>query len=296
MPLNETLTNTSPRLQYSPPSAWSDALLDDPLLDEYYTRSYRATNSSAGKGTVSFTWKGASIWIYGGYRERLGPYQIALDGEVETFPGYIQGSTPHGNILLFGRRDLDESQMHTFELTNLGENGQVLDLDYIVLEHQAFVPEESPSSFLNKRSEGHATKTPLIAGVSVISVLVLVMVCMVVWWRRQKNSPKEAAKDRQLIPDPYLCSPDMVSELPLVHSPTTRTLSHKSSFSTRREKSQAALHCALTPACSSHRLLPRYRRTHIMQITPNATIITIITIASILEATKDTDPVSLTTL
>ncbi|KAF7416135.1 hypothetical protein PC9H_002396 [Pleurotus ostreatus] len=213
MPLNETLTNTSPRLQYSPPSAWSDALLDDPLLDEYYTRSYRATNSSAGKGTVSFTWKGASIWIYGGYRERLGPYQIALDGEVETFPGYIQGSTPHGNILLFGRRDLDESQMHTFELTNLGENGQVLDLDYIVLEHQAFVPEESPSSFLNKRSEGHATKTPLIAGVSVISVLVLVMVCMVVWWRRQKNSPKEAAKDRQLIPDPYLCSPDMLFQL-----------------------------------------------------------------------------------
>ncbi|KAF9495492.1 hypothetical protein BDN71DRAFT_1506628 [Pleurotus eryngii] len=223
MPLNETLTNTSPRLQYSPPSAWSDALLDDPF--------YRATSSSAGKGTVSLTWRGVSIWIYGGYRERLGSYQIALDGEVETFPGYIQGSTPHGNVLLFGRRDLDESHMHTFELTNLGENGQVLDLDYIVLEHQAFVPEESPSSFLNKRSEGHATKTPLIAGVSVISVLVVVMVCMVIWWRRQKNFPKKAAKDRQLIPDPYLCSTDMVSELPLVHSPTTRALSHKSSFS-----------------------------------------------------------------
>ncbi len=64
-----------------------------------------------------------------------------------------------------------------------------------------------------------------------ISVLVVIMVCMVTWWRRQKNTPKKAAKDRQLIPDPYLCSPDMVSELPLVHSPTTRTLSHKSSFS-----------------------------------------------------------------
>ncbi|KAL4261844.1 hypothetical protein AB1N83_006983 [Pleurotus pulmonarius] len=212
MPLNETLTNTSPRLQYSPPSAWSDALLDDPLLDEYYTRSYRATNSSVGRGTVSFSWRGASIWIYGGYRERLGSYQIALDGEVETFPGYIQGSTPHGNVLLFGRRDLDESHMHTFELTNLGENGQVLDLDYIVLEHQASVPEES-SRFLSKRSEGRASKTPLIAGLSVISVLVVIMVCMVTWWRRQKNTPKKAAKDRQLIPDPYLCSPDMLFQL-----------------------------------------------------------------------------------
>lgn len=61
----------------------------------------------------------------------MGSYQIALDGEVETFPGYIKGSTPHGNVLLFGRRDLDESHMHTFELTNLGENGQVLALDYV---------------------------------------------------------------------------------------------------------------------------------------------------------------------
>ncbi|KAH7910421.1 hypothetical protein BJ138DRAFT_108847 [Hygrophoropsis aurantiaca] len=135
MYFNTTVANFSPLLLYVPQALWSEALPQDPLLSDYATQSYHATSASQGQASVSFSWSGTGVWLYGGYRPTLGAYKVVVDGKVCQYPGFQNGSTSQANYLLHGSRNLTAGT-HSIELTNISEDDEqnILDLDYLVFE------------------------------------------------------------------------------------------------------------------------------------------------------------------
>lgn len=70
--------------------------------------------------------------IYGGYRSRLGPYQVSVDNDkVLNFAGYQAGSQEDFNYLLCGI-ELDMG-LHELQLTNISPDPArpTLDVDYV---------------------------------------------------------------------------------------------------------------------------------------------------------------------
>ncbi|KAF8631663.1 hypothetical protein AX17_005064 [Amanita inopinata Kibby_2008] len=131
MQFNTTVTNVSPLIQYIPRSSWHEAFSNDPLLDTYTTRSYHATNATDGQGLLSFSWNGTGVWLYGGYRERLGPYEVTLDDQSTRFEGFKPGDLETGHRLLYGQGGLSGSALHTVQLRVIEG---VLDFDYLQFE------------------------------------------------------------------------------------------------------------------------------------------------------------------
>ncbi|EGN97345.1 hypothetical protein SERLA73DRAFT_184018, partial [Serpula lacrymans var. lacrymans S7.3] len=132
MYFNTTVTNTSPLLLYVPQTLWFEAPPNDTMLSNYATQSYHANNSSLGQASVSFSFTGTGIWLFGGYRSRLGPYEVNLDGKRHEFPGYQYGTEQLADAMLFGQRNLS-SGSHYIEMTNTSNDTQrdVLDIDYV---------------------------------------------------------------------------------------------------------------------------------------------------------------------
>ncbi|KIJ67444.1 hypothetical protein HYDPIDRAFT_84013 [Hydnomerulius pinastri MD-312] len=132
MNLNTTITNDSPLLFYVPQSLWYQAPPNDVLLSSYETQSYHATNGSQGQGSVSFSFTGTGIWLYGGYRTTLGAYTVVLDGEAFSQDGYHAGDPEQANYVLFGNNNLTSNQ-HTVQLINTSEDParNVLDISQV---------------------------------------------------------------------------------------------------------------------------------------------------------------------
>ncbi|PFH48544.1 hypothetical protein AMATHDRAFT_49466 [Amanita thiersii Skay4041] len=131
MRLNITIPNTSPLLRFAPLQAWSEEeqVMDIPLLDDGYYRpkTYRVTNATVG-GVLSFRWNGTGIWLYGGYRKRLGPYNVTLDGRVTSLDGFRAGDEEAGDGLLFGQGDLSTGTEHHLEVRPVWGT---FDVDYV---------------------------------------------------------------------------------------------------------------------------------------------------------------------
>ena len=70
--------------------------------------------------------------IYGGYRERLGPYQVVLDGITHQFGGFENGDKEDFNAVLFRGGNLTVDH-HQIEMTNVGDNASrtVLDISHV---------------------------------------------------------------------------------------------------------------------------------------------------------------------
>ncbi|KAL4247190.1 hypothetical protein ABKN59_008280 [Abortiporus biennis] len=135
MSKNTTVTHLSPMLTYIPETLWMEGTFEDPFLSNYINASYHATNSSQGNGSVTLHWFGeGGVWIYGGYRSRLGPYQVTLDGVTQSQPGYEEGDDEDFDYVLFSNQSLLQGD-HQLELSNLGsDTGSILDLNRIVFE------------------------------------------------------------------------------------------------------------------------------------------------------------------
>ncbi|KAL1734883.1 hypothetical protein EV714DRAFT_280895 [Schizophyllum commune] len=135
--LTMTIEDTSPIISYSPEWSPGDSSQDD-SASEYSSGTFMATNSMGA--TMSFTFNGSAIAIYGSKRFNHGRYQnqivdradrvflqIKIDGDFVTEqdghadPDQFQQE-------LFSADDLDAG-LHTVELTNLEQ--KFVDVDYI---------------------------------------------------------------------------------------------------------------------------------------------------------------------
>ncbi|TCD71071.1 hypothetical protein EIP91_000163 [Steccherinum ochraceum] len=133
---NTTVSHLSPSIQYTPGMLWFEGTNDtDSELCSYPEQSYHATNSSGGSGRAVFQWYGeGSMWVYGAYRQRLGPYNVTLDGQLETRPGYQAGDQEDLNSVLFSTSSLLPGK-HQVELANAWQDPEsVLDITSIVFQ------------------------------------------------------------------------------------------------------------------------------------------------------------------
>ncbi|KAL1675917.1 hypothetical protein EV122DRAFT_253554 [Schizophyllum commune] len=119
-----TIEDTSPIISYSPEWSPGDSSQDD-SASQYSSGTFMATNSMGA--TISFTFNGSAIAIYGSKRFNHGRYQIKIDGDFVTEqdghadPDQFQQE-------LFSADDLDAG-LHTVELTNLEQ--KFVDVDYV---------------------------------------------------------------------------------------------------------------------------------------------------------------------
>lgn len=87
------------------------------------------TLSQSANATMSFTFFGTSVGIYGAKRGNHGPYQVQVDNQ--QFPAVNGSSSPDAfNQTLFSTSGLQKG-LHTVTLTN-GAN-TYLDVDYVRL-------------------------------------------------------------------------------------------------------------------------------------------------------------------
>ncbi|KAF8160609.1 hypothetical protein B0H34DRAFT_795501 [Crassisporium funariophilum] len=120
------LEDTCPPLVYS--SDWlTGSSATDNETDTYTAGSYRLTKTQGG--TMSFSFNGTGIGIYGAKRPGYGLYQVQVDGK--TLPTFDASS----QVALFNQTLFNatlDNGYHTVILTNAGNT--TLDVDYVAFE------------------------------------------------------------------------------------------------------------------------------------------------------------------
>ena len=78
------------------------------------------------------TQEGYEFRIYGGYRSRLGPYQVSLDKDIFSYGGFQTGDEERFQYPLFSLSGL-QMGMHEVTITNVSPDPErsMLDIDYV---------------------------------------------------------------------------------------------------------------------------------------------------------------------
>jgi len=138
MAYNVSLQDCSPLISYEPAGAWNDSPQVDAATSSYSGSSFHTTATRGA--SLSFSFNGTGVWLYGGRRPGYGTYSISLDGQ-HIIDDDASSSTPALQQLLGAATGL-EMGLHQVTLTN---TGSILDLDYMVFESSA--PEDvTPST------------------------------------------------------------------------------------------------------------------------------------------------------
>ncbi|KAI0739675.1 hypothetical protein C8Q80DRAFT_1111407 [Daedaleopsis nitida] len=150
MPTNITVSHVSPLLSYIPRDAWFEGDQSDPDLSNYTYASYHATNHSQFQGaSLAFSWWGTAL-VYGGYRRRLGDYQVTIDGVTTLHEGYVSGLDEQFDYVLFNSTSLPAGQ-HQIRITNMSQDPKqpVLDVSRLVFQtplEQGYIMDHSDPS------------------------------------------------------------------------------------------------------------------------------------------------------
>ncbi|KAI0076655.1 hypothetical protein K474DRAFT_1597520 [Panus rudis PR-1116 ss-1] len=131
--LNVTVSHVSPMLSYVPHSLWWDETnLNSNIQENYSLKSCHATDASLGQGSVSLQWYGQGGTVYGGYRQRLGSFNVTLDNTTNSFLGFKDGDAEILPDVLFTASNLTLGH-HLVTLTNTGssERNATLDIDRV---------------------------------------------------------------------------------------------------------------------------------------------------------------------
>ncbi|KAK8853189.1 hypothetical protein IAR55_003891 [Kwoniella newhampshirensis] len=116
--MNITLDDTSPQFRYisrSPSAGWLQNHTDDPSTDLYYKSTFYGTYSDGD--SVSLTFNGTQVVIYGAKRPNHGRYSTQLDGGDVL---YQDGSSTQAQFqtVLFQASGLSSETEHTVVITN----------------------------------------------------------------------------------------------------------------------------------------------------------------------------------
>lgn len=161
--LELTIEDTSPIITYS--SNWRPGTsADDPLMDRYSQNSFTVTNVNGE--SVSFSFNGTGVQIFGAKRGNHGPYHVNLDKSQNTGlngtaldPGLFQTS-------LFSVSGLQQGP-HQVTLTN--DAASYVDIDFITWQTDIGAPgdniivdtfKDTDPSFVYSPSDGTWTTNP----------------------------------------------------------------------------------------------------------------------------------------
>ncbi|KAI0781676.1 hypothetical protein BC629DRAFT_1594407 [Irpex lacteus] len=162
---NLTVSHLSPLISYVPGMLWSDGGKDS-MKDKYQGKGYHSTNSSEGEGRLFFTWVGTDVWVYGGYRERLGPYRVTIDGKQYEHTGFNKSDPENPNAVLFNSKGL-KFREHHMEIVNVGQDDTrpygVFDISHIIFQHHgtntSYIEASDPSCHWSNSPSQAWTKT-----------------------------------------------------------------------------------------------------------------------------------------
>lgn len=127
MAYNVSLEDSSPLISYSPAGAWTDTPQGDFSSSSYSGSSFHTTSTPGA--SLSFSFNGTGIWLYGARRSEYGSYTISVDG-VEMMQENANSPDSEFQQSLGGVASL---QMGSHEVT-LTNTGSMVDLDYVVFE------------------------------------------------------------------------------------------------------------------------------------------------------------------
>ncbi|KAF9453635.1 hypothetical protein P691DRAFT_579221 [Macrolepiota fuliginosa MF-IS2] len=137
-----TVDDASSIFNWSPPSAWIPATSNhDRFISSYYQGTAMATNTT--NATVSFTFFGNSIKIYGGKRGNHGPFQVQVDDKVYDEQ---DGFAPDPGVfqwMMFSANASDglKDDHHNVTVSNRGA-AAFLDIDFVTWETECGNPGE----------------------------------------------------------------------------------------------------------------------------------------------------------
>ncbi|WVR00251.1 hypothetical protein IAU59_007394 [Kwoniella sp. CBS 9459] len=115
--MNITIDDTSPQfLYYSAGGTWLQNHTDDDQTSKYFKETFMATKTDGD--SVSFTFNGTAIYIYGAKRANHGVYSIQLDGGSVSYQKGYDG-TVQIQAVIYSATGLSADQEHTVVLTNL---------------------------------------------------------------------------------------------------------------------------------------------------------------------------------
>jgi len=123
--LTTTIEDISPLLSYNGWVPGSSA--DDGSCSLYSDSNFMKTNTQ--NTTMTFTYNGTDLTLYGAQRSNHGNYQVVVDG---TANSPQSGYNAQGNfqVVLFQSHGLSQGN-HTVTLTNQGANSLYLDIDFV---------------------------------------------------------------------------------------------------------------------------------------------------------------------
>jgi len=145
--LTTTIEDTSPILTYSPPEAWvqGNSSLDS-QASNYSGSSF--TDTRIPNSSVTFTFQGSSLAIYGAMRGNHGPFTVDVDGTVFSSNGF--SSTDLFQVPLF-QTNLQQGT-HNITLTN-GGNNTFVDIDFVTWSSNIGLDSEKLTDFLVEDSD-----------------------------------------------------------------------------------------------------------------------------------------------
>ncbi|WVQ73036.1 hypothetical protein IAR50_002599 [Cryptococcus sp. DSM 104548] len=155
--------------------------------------------------SVSLSFKGSSVQVFGGLYFDHGNFSVALDGgRTSNYNGTFFDLQP--GTTLFQASGLEEG-VHTVQLTNLGQGrkGKFFDIDYIVvnstLDHSANSTDDNNTSISTAvpASGSSSTEAGAIAGGIVGGLIGLALVVVLAWFLFRRNRAKVGGAD-----SPYL--------------------------------------------------------------------------------------------
>ncbi|KZT40380.1 hypothetical protein SISSUDRAFT_983406 [Sistotremastrum suecicum HHB10207 ss-3] len=135
MRINVTVPNWSPALSYTPQLLWSEGNETDASLSNFiqdlYKFGYHSTTLNGP--SMVFNFNGTGVWIFGGFRPSLGPYNVKLDNSTFSNPGFGAGDSESFQAVLFGKGDMDCAPHQLILYNNAAPNNSqaVLDVDYV---------------------------------------------------------------------------------------------------------------------------------------------------------------------
>jgi len=122
MAFNVSVQDSSPLISYSPAGAWQDT-----STSSHSGSSFHLTSTQGA--SLSFSFNGTGIWLYGGRRPTYGSYTLSIDGQ-SVLTESARSSSIESQQILGGITSLPMG-LHEVVLTNTGSQ---LDLEYMVFE------------------------------------------------------------------------------------------------------------------------------------------------------------------
>ncbi|KAJ7470798.1 hypothetical protein FB451DRAFT_1368038 [Mycena latifolia] len=203
----DLVEDTSSAFSYKPAGAWVE---NSANLTGFSSNTGHSTFSNA---SVTYTFVGDEVTLYGAVGPNLAPYTVSLDNGTATSYNATKANYA-AQVPLYHASDLG-SGVHTIKVTNNPQSfGQALSIDYAIT---ANVPSISTTSTSDDTAS--SSKSKLGAGatagivVGVVAFLAALILSGYFCWRRRHRKCGDTEKsgfviDGSLTPTPFIIAPD----------------------------------------------------------------------------------------